>query len=613
MHGNPQVETKALAFPSIKLGDKKLKPVVVKTQQGTSPSSNEENELQPAGPADLKAGGGGGWFSNFKLPWTGGKSEAQEENKRFKLRLFHLVDISKSMNRKLDEVRGNPTRLAHVKASITKLMKKLPDDLKAGIENILIPYDNDSGAAQVYSDKQESKFLAAVNSLTKGAGTDIFKPIESVVNFIRQEADDHVRNLAILFSDGEHWPTSIPGVKKTTAKEAIDNFANLEQVDAALFNVGISSDYERDFLFNALRKAKFGGIAHIPNSAGHANLYEQTLPEFIRELTTAPYYPVINFNRFFDRVVALKPTARQLSREANGSFETHHGYQNEAFSTGFIEEDKFDQAEITKTVKDKASSSEIIESGEVRIIDEQDAALDPSDRKIYERFLALSIKNLLIESDDPAEALKEFLEENNDNLPPGLRENLEQLVERFDGDLNEQDRRSALSEGSAIQSVLPDRTLVDPADEMPSIFFNPGDVNTVANDADGNYTIAIDREQMVANAGDSIIHLPQDEIEAYNLSFDFNGLEFKKIAIENGGRLVLGRADTSDVIIKDERASRSHAEITMKDGTLWLKDLDSSNGTQLNRRKLDQNESAELKSGDEITIGQTSFTLNLKI
>ncbi len=66
--------------------------------------------------------------------------------------------------------------------------------------------------------------------------------------------------------------------------------------------------------------------------------------------------------------------------------------------------------------------------------------------------------------------------------------------------------------------------------------------------------------------------------------------------------LVIGRATTSDVIVSDERASRSHARIeALPDGNYRLVDLGSRNGTLLNGKLLTQ--PAFLKDGDSIGIG----------
>ena len=49
--------------------------------------------------------------------------------------------------------------------------------------------------------------------------------------------------------------------------------------------------------------------------------------------------------------------------------------------------------------------------------------------------------------------------------------------------------------------------------------------------------------------------------------------------VEVDRTLVLGRVAGSDLVIRDARASRRHAELTPANGELRLRDLDSANGT----------------------------------
>ncbi len=74
--------------------------------------------------------------------------------------------------------------------------------------------------------------------------------------------------------------------------------------------------------------------------------------------------------------------------------------------------------------------------------------------------------------------------------------------------------------------------------------------------------------------------------------------------------LVIGRATTSNVIISDERASRSHARIEVSpDGNYRLVDLGSRNGTLLNGKLVAQ--PTFLKDGDSIGIGSHTLVFRL--
>jgi putative serine protease PepD len=65
---------------------------------------------------------------------------------------------------------------------------------------------------------------------------------------------------------------------------------------------------------------------------------------------------------------------------------------------------------------------------------------------------------------------------------------------------------------------------------------------------------------------------------------------------------VLGRVKGVDYVVRDERASRRHVQLTpLEDGRLHLRDLGSANGTLLDGRRV---EDALLNGGEELRIGQ---------
>ena len=67
------------------------------------------------------------------------------------------------------------------------------------------------------------------------------------------------------------------------------------------------------------------------------------------------------------------------------------------------------------------------------------------------------------------------------------------------------------------------------------------------------------------------------------------------------GRYILGRHSENDIVIDDESASRQHAELICQEDNIQIRDLDSLNGTFVNRERL--TEPLALSSGDQIRIG----------
>ena len=74
----------------------------------------------------------------------------------------------------------------------------------------------------------------------------------------------------------------------------------------------------------------------------------------------------------------------------------------------------------------------------------------------------------------------------------------------------------------------------------------------------------------------------------------------------DGRPLTIGRAPDNGLVVRDGRASRHHARIDGRRGSLILSDLGSTNGSFVNDRRV---ESAALGAGDRIRIGTTSLVI----
>jgi type II secretory ATPase GspE/PulE/Tfp pilus assembly ATPase PilB-like protein len=72
-------------------------------------------------------------------------------------------------------------------------------------------------------------------------------------------------------------------------------------------------------------------------------------------------------------------------------------------------------------------------------------------------------------------------------------------------------------------------------------------------------------------------------------------------------QVTLGRGPKNDIVLADDKASRSHAKIERVSGNYYVRDLGSTNGTLLNGQKLTA--VMELSDGDVIQIGRHRITL----
>jgi len=70
-------------------------------------------------------------------------------------------------------------------------------------------------------------------------------------------------------------------------------------------------------------------------------------------------------------------------------------------------------------------------------------------------------------------------------------------------------------------------------------------------------------------------------------------------------RVMIGRDADNDIPLKADYVSRHHAQVTVEQGACWIADLNSTNGTFVNGRRIKKR---ILRDGDTIQIGQHRLT-----
>ncbi len=75
--------------------------------------------------------------------------------------------------------------------------------------------------------------------------------------------------------------------------------------------------------------------------------------------------------------------------------------------------------------------------------------------------------------------------------------------------------------------------------------------------------------------------------------------------LAEGQRITLGRAPTNQIVVKDERCSRYHAEVFQSQGKWLLRDLDSRNGTEIGTERIRGD--YELSPGDIFRIAHAQI------
>jgi predicted component of type VI protein secretion system len=75
------------------------------------------------------------------------------------------------------------------------------------------------------------------------------------------------------------------------------------------------------------------------------------------------------------------------------------------------------------------------------------------------------------------------------------------------------------------------------------------------------------------------------------------------------GPITVGRSQAAGVYLDDKTLSREHTQFYMQGGRLYVRDLESKNGTYLNGALIMRPE--PLKQGDRVKVGSALFTVAL--
>ena len=94
------------------------------------------------------------------------------------------------------------------------------------------------------------------------------------------------------------------------------------------------------------------------------------------------------------------------------------------------------------------------------------------------------------------------------------------------------------------------------------------------------------------------------------------GIAVARLLLESGGErreikvagsVVVGRSQTAGVYLDDKTLSREHTKFYLENGKLFVRDLESKNGTYLNGALIKNTQ--PLKHGDRVKVGVATFTV----
>jgi phosphoserine phosphatase RsbU/P len=89
--------------------------------------------------------------------------------------------------------------------------------------------------------------------------------------------------------------------------------------------------------------------------------------------------------------------------------------------------------------------------------------------------------------------------------------------------------------------------------------------------------------------------------EDYQIQVRRPGAEPEMVRLDPSTPCTLGRSPGNKVVLSDASISRNHAEIFYRDGTWWIHDLGSKNGTKIGTKRIEG--PSPLKAGDKLQLG----------
>ena len=89
-----------------------------------------------------------------------------------------------------------------------------------------------------------------------------------------------------------------------------------------------------------------------------------------------------------------------------------------------------------------------------------------------------------------------------------------------------------------------------------------------------------------------------------------DGAKVEEFSLAEGRTLQVGRS-SGDIVISHRSVSATHCSLAVMDGTIFLSDENSTNGTFLNKQKLKPRRQVIASDGDEIYIGQVQGQIRL--
>lgn len=105
----------------------------------------------------------------------------------------------------------------------------------------------------------------------------------------------------------------------------------------------------------------------------------------------------------------------------------------------------------------------------------------------------------------------------------------------------------------------------------------------------------------------TVLRQGEEEYEPHLTLLGMNSRERKSVVLLNDSYLVGKLKSKVDIYIEDPAVSRIHAKIQKEGEDYYIQDMNSTNGTYFNGRRLEIQEKVKLQVGDELSFAETGY------
>lgn len=109
---------------------------------------------------------------------------------------------------------------------------------------------------------------------------------------------------------------------------------------------------------------------------------------------------------------------------------------------------------------------------------------------------------------------------------------------------------------------------------------------------------------VVMKTGIGLVKGQRKDAAIWCVDVDKGPRNLRGLHVDMLGPVVVGRSQSSDIVINEPFVSSTHARFTLQGPALVLEDLNSTNGTLVNNRRITR---CPLRNGDLLTFGLSTF------